>query len=163
MKVQSKGQSKESGLHLGQGLCYVLNNDFTFGFAVEVCLGRSTEREHEQYAFCQSGTSGMILDDGTAVIGTPGVMTWKGTVFAVEVDGEFLSRDKTQYYGPHDNADSPVPNYSYLGELRSGDCADSRETCQNQVSQSCNHFNNAPGVRKWRKHESHIDVLNRER
>lgn len=120
MKVQSKGHSKESGLHLGQGLCYVLNNDFTFGFAVEVCLGRSTEREHEQYAFCQSGTSGMILDDGTAVIGTPGVMTWKGTVFAVEVDGEFLSRDKTQYYGPHDNADSPVPNYSYLGMAVTG-------------------------------------------
>ncbi|XP_065080048.1 integrin alpha-PS1 isoform X2 [Ochlerotatus camptorhynchus] len=115
MKVHDRGKAKENGLHLGQGLCYVLNNDFTFGFAVEVCLGRSIEREHEQYAFCQAGTSGMILDDGTAVIGTPGVMIWKGTVFAVEVDGEFLSRDKTQYYGAHDNADSPVPNYSYLG------------------------------------------------
>ncbi|XP_062536719.1 integrin alpha-PS1 isoform X2 [Armigeres subalbatus] len=115
MKVHDRGKARENGLHLGQGLCYVLNNDFSFGFEVEVCLGRSIEREHEQYAFCQAGTSGMILDDGTAVIGTPGVMIWKGTVFAVEVDGEFLSRDKTQYYGAHDNADSPVPNYSYLG------------------------------------------------
>ncbi|XP_058812027.1 integrin alpha-PS1 [Topomyia yanbarensis] len=120
MKVHERGKATENGLHLGQGLCYVLNNDFSFGFAVEVCLGRSTEREHEQYAFCQAGTSGMILDDGTAVIGTPGVMIWKGTVFAVEVDGEFLSRDKTQYYGPHDNADSPVPNYSYLGMAVTG-------------------------------------------
>lgn len=120
MKIHERGKATENGLHLGQGLCYVLNNDFSFGFAVEVCLGRSIEREHEQYAFCQAGTSGMILDDGTAVIGTPGVMIWKGTVFAVEVDGEFLSRDKTQYYGPHDNADSPVPNYSYLGMAVTG-------------------------------------------
>lgn len=117
MKVHDRGKAKENGLHLGQGLCYVLNNDFSFGFAVEVCLGRSIEREHEQYAFCQAGTSGMILDDGTAVIGTPGVMIWKGTVFAVEIDGEFLSRDKTQYYGAHENVDSPVPNYSYLGKM----------------------------------------------
>lgn len=120
MKVHERGKATDNGLHLGQGLCYVLNNDFSFGFAVEVCLGRTIEREHEQYAFCQAGTSGMILDDGTAVIGTPGVMIWKGTVFAVEVDGEFLSRDKTQYYGPHDNADSPVPNYSYLGMAVTG-------------------------------------------
>ncbi|XP_058442680.1 integrin alpha-PS1 isoform X2 [Malaya genurostris] len=120
MKIHERGKTTENGLHLGQGLCYVLNNDFSFGFEMEVCLGRSTEREHEQYAFCQAGTSGMILDDGTAIIGTPGVMIWKGTVFAVEVDGEFLSRDKTQYYGPHDNADSPVPNYSYLGMAVTG-------------------------------------------
>ncbi|XP_053682374.1 integrin alpha-PS1 isoform X1 [Sabethes cyaneus] len=118
MKIQRK--ATENGLHMGQGLCYVLNNDFSFGFGVEVCSGRSIEREHEQYAFCQSGTSGMLLDDGTAVIGTPGVMTWKGTVFVVEVEKEFLSRDKTQYYGPHDNIDSPVPNYGYLGMAVTG-------------------------------------------
>ncbi|XP_055587793.1 integrin alpha-PS1 isoform X2 [Uranotaenia lowii] len=120
MKIHERGRTTENGLHTGQGLCYVLNNDFSFGFAVEVCLGRSIEREHEQYAFCQAGTSGMLLDDGTAIIGTPGVMIWKGTVFAVQVDGDFLARDKTHYYGPHDNADSPVPNYSYLGMAVTG-------------------------------------------
>ncbi|XP_035893961.1 integrin alpha-PS1 isoform X1 [Anopheles stephensi] len=104
-----------TGLYLGQGVCYVLNEDFSFGFAVEVCRGRSIEREHQQYAFCQSGTSGAVLPDGTALIGTPGAMTWKGTLFNVAIEGGFLSRDKFQYFAPHDNLHSPVPNYSYLG------------------------------------------------
>ncbi|XP_053658887.1 integrin alpha-PS1 [Anopheles marshallii] len=104
-----------TGLYLGQGVCYVLNEDFSFGFAVEVCRGRSIEREHIQYAFCQSGTSGAVLPDGTALIGTPGAMTWKGTLFNVAIEGGFLSRDKYQYFAPHDNLHSPVPNYSYLG------------------------------------------------
>ncbi|XP_052900435.1 integrin alpha-PS1 isoform X2 [Anopheles moucheti] len=104
-----------TGLYLGQGVCYVLNEDFSFGFAVEVCRGRSIEREHIQYAFCQSGTSGAVLPDGTALIGTPGAMTWKGTLFNVAIEGGFLSRDKYQYFAPHDNIHSPVPNYSYLG------------------------------------------------
>uniref|UniRef100_A0A182J864 Uncharacterized protein n=1 Tax=Anopheles atroparvus TaxID=41427 RepID=A0A182J864_ANOAO len=103
------------GLYLGQGICYVLNEDFSFSFPVEVCRGRSIEREHQQYAFCQSGTSGAVLPDGTALIGTPGAMTWKGTLFNVAIEGDFLSRDKFQYFAPHDNVHSPVPNYSYLG------------------------------------------------
>lgn len=108
------------GLYLGQGVCYVLNEDFSFGFAVEVCRGRSIEREHQQYAFCQSGTSGAVLPDGTALIGTPGAMTWKGTLFNVAIEGGFLSRDKFQYFAPHDNLHSPVPNYSYLGMAVTG-------------------------------------------
>uniref|UniRef100_A0A182N0T7 Uncharacterized protein n=1 Tax=Anopheles dirus TaxID=7168 RepID=A0A182N0T7_9DIPT len=112
--------SSGSGLYLGQGVCYVLNDDFTFGFAVEVCRGRSIEREHQQYAFCQSGTSGAVLPDGTALIGTPGAMTWKGTLFNVAIEGGFLSRDKFQYFAPHDNLHSPVPNYSYLGMAVTG-------------------------------------------
>ncbi|XP_058063373.1 integrin alpha-PS1 [Anopheles bellator] len=112
----SKAADSDSpGLYLGQGVCYVLNEDFSFSFAVEVCRGRSIEREHQQYAFCQSGTSGAVLADGTALIGTPGAMTWKGTLFNVAIEGDFLSRDKFQYYAPHDNVHSPVPNYSYLG------------------------------------------------
>uniref|UniRef100_A0A182QF12 Integrin alpha-2 domain-containing protein n=1 Tax=Anopheles farauti TaxID=69004 RepID=A0A182QF12_9DIPT len=112
--------STGSGLYLGQGVCYVLNEDFSFGFAVEVCRGRSIEREHQQYAFCQSGTSGAVLPDGTALIGTPGAMTWKGTLFNVAIEGGFLSRDKFQYFAPHDNLHSPVPNYSYLGMAVTG-------------------------------------------
>uniref|UniRef100_A0A2M4A3S4 Putative vitronectin receptor alpha subunit n=2 Tax=Anopheles triannulatus TaxID=58253 RepID=A0A2M4A3S4_9DIPT len=112
--------SDSPGLYLGQGICYVLNEDFSFGFAVEVCRGRSVEREHQQYAFCQSGTSSAVLVDGTALIGTPGAMTWKGTLFSVAIEGDFLSRDKFQYYAPHDNVNSPVPNYSYLGMAVTG-------------------------------------------
>uniref|UniRef100_A0A182M095 Uncharacterized protein n=1 Tax=Anopheles culicifacies TaxID=139723 RepID=A0A182M095_9DIPT len=112
---QSASGPGSTGLYLGQGVCYVLNEDFSFGFAVEVCRGRSIEREHQQYAFCQSGTSGAVLPDGTALIGTPGAMTWKGTLFNVAIEGGFLSRDKFQYFAPHDNLHSPVPNYSYLG------------------------------------------------
>ncbi|XP_035795745.1 integrin alpha-PS1-like isoform X2 [Anopheles albimanus] len=112
--------SDSPGLYLGQGICYVLNEDFSFGFAVEVCRGRSIEREHQQYAFCQSGTSSAVLVDGTALIGTPGAMTWKGTLFSVAIEGDFLSRDKFQYYAPHDNVNSPVPNYSYLGMAVTG-------------------------------------------
>ncbi|XP_049537436.1 integrin alpha-PS1 isoform X2 [Anopheles darlingi] len=116
----SASSSDSPGLYLGQGICYVLNEDFSFGFAVEVCRGRSIEREHQQYAFCQSGTSSAVLVDGTALIGTPGAMTWKGTLFNVAIEGDFLSRDKFQYYAPHDNVNSPVPNYSYLGMAVTG-------------------------------------------
>ncbi|XP_050099003.1 integrin alpha-PS1 isoform X2 [Anopheles aquasalis] len=116
----SSSSSNSHGLYLGQGICYVLNEDFSFGFAVEVCRGRSIEREHQQYAFCQSGTSSAVLVDGTALIGTPGAMTWKGTLFSVAIEGDFLSRDKFQYYAPHDNVNSPVPNYSYLGMAVTG-------------------------------------------
>ncbi|XP_058175581.1 integrin alpha-PS1 [Anopheles ziemanni] len=115
-KPQTNASADASpGLYLGQGICYVLNEDFSFSFAVEVCRGRSIDREHQQYAFCQSGTSGAVLPDGTALIGTPGAMTWKGTLFNVAIEGDFLSRDKYQYFAPHDNVHSPVPNYSYLG------------------------------------------------
>ena len=58
----------------------------------------------------------MLLDDDTALIGTPGPYTWRGTVFAVSVSENFLRRDKTLYYGPLTKEDSPVDKYSYLGK-----------------------------------------------
>jgi hypothetical protein len=57
----------------------------------------------------------MLLDDDTALIGTPGPYTWRGTVFAVSVSDDFLHRDKTLYYGPLTQDHSPVDKYSYLG------------------------------------------------
>ena len=72
-------------------------------------------RAHEQFGYCQAGTSGMLLDDDTALIGTPGPYTWRGTVFAVSVSDDFLHRDKTLYYGPLTHDHSPVDKYSYLG------------------------------------------------
>lgn len=99
----------------GQGLCYVFHNDLTFDEPHEPCMGRSTKRGHEEYGFCQAGTSGTILDDGTMILGTPGPYTWRGTIFVTSIGGEYLKRDKTRYYGPHDDATSPVNKYSYMG------------------------------------------------
>lgn len=101
----------------GQGLCYVLNNDLTYDEAYEPCRGRSTYREHEEYGYCQAGTSGALLDDGTMIVGTPGPYTWRGTIFVISVGGEYLKRDKNHYYGPHINDSSPVNYYSYLGRI----------------------------------------------
>ncbi|XP_054088333.1 integrin alpha-PS1 isoform X2 [Zeugodacus cucurbitae] len=104
----------------GQGLCYVLNNDLTFDEAYEPCKGRTVAREHEDYGFCQVGTSGALLDDNTMVLGSPGPFTWRGTVFVTEIGGEYLERDKTMYYGDHLENTSPVDKYSYLGMAVTG-------------------------------------------
>ena len=40
-------------------------------------------RAHEEWGYCQAGTSAILLADKTALIGTPGPHTWRGTVFSV--------------------------------------------------------------------------------
>ncbi|XP_046437434.1 integrin alpha-PS1-like isoform X2 [Daphnia pulex] len=99
----------------GQGLCYTLTQNLDYDETWEPCRGRPTTWAHEQFGYCQAGTSGMLLDDDTALIGTPGPYTWRGTVFAVSVSDDFLHRDKTLYYGPLTQDHSPVDKYSYLG------------------------------------------------
>lgn len=84
---------------------------FFFGFVSLFLI-----RAHEEFGYCQAGTSGLLLDDDTALIGTPGPYTWRGTVFAVSVSDDFLHRDKTTYYGPL-TEHSPVDKYSYLGKF----------------------------------------------
>uniref|UniRef100_U5EVI2 Putative vitronectin receptor alpha subunit n=1 Tax=Corethrella appendiculata TaxID=1370023 RepID=U5EVI2_9DIPT len=112
---------KTKDLRLGQGLCYVLHNDLTYEETYQPCKGRTISREHEDYAYCQAGTSGTILEDGTAIIGTPGPYTWRGTVFVISVGGEYLERDKNHYYGPHeDNDREAADKYSYLGMAVTG-------------------------------------------
>lgn len=100
----------------GQGLCYILGNDFTFDETYEPCRGRSTERAHEEYGYCQAGTSGILLEDSTMILGTPGPFTWRGTIFVISIGGEYLKRDKMHYYGPHNDQNAPVEKYSYLGK-----------------------------------------------
>ena len=73
-------------------------------------------RQHEQYGYCQAGTSGLLTEDDSAVIGMPGPYTWRGTVFSVNISDDFLDRDKTQYFGPVTASTSPVDKYSYLGK-----------------------------------------------
>ena len=61
--------------------------------------------------------SGLILKD-EVVLGLPGPYTWRGTVHTKNISENFLFRDKTQYFGPVTENDSPVDKYSYLGKLR---------------------------------------------
>ena len=58
----------------------------------------------------------MIDEDQTALIGAPGPYTWRGTVFAVSVEDDYLFRDKTHYYIPVIRGESPVDKYAYLGK-----------------------------------------------
>lgn len=49
-----------------------------------------------------------------------GPLTWRGMIFVISVGGEYLTRDKTNYYSPHTDASSPVDKYSYLGMAVTG-------------------------------------------
>ncbi|KAL5276903.1 ITGA7 family protein [Megaselia abdita] len=104
----------------GQGLCYVLENDLELDDTYEPCKGRPTARQHEDYGFCQAGTSGDFLEDGTIIMGTPGPYTWRGAIYLTTVVGDYLARDKTIYYGEHSEISSPVDKYSYLGMSTTG-------------------------------------------
>ena len=73
-------------------------------------------RAHEQWGYCQAGTSALLTEDNMALIGAPGPFTWRGTVFAVSVEEDFLFRDKTHYHTPVKEGNAPVDKYSYLGE-----------------------------------------------
>lgn len=99
----------------GQGQCFTLTNRLQFDETWEPCRGRDTSRAHEEWGYCQAGTSAILLADKTALIGTPGPYTWRGTVFAVSTSDDFLFRDKTHYHSPVLGKDSPVDKYSYLG------------------------------------------------
>ena len=70
--------------------------------------------EHQQYGYCQAGTSGLLLED-EMVLGIPGTYTWQGTVHTSNISKDFLLRDKTQYFGPVTINTTPVEKYSYLG------------------------------------------------
>lgn len=75
-------------------------------------------RAHEQFGYCQAGTSGLFTSEDRVVIGTPGPHTWRGTLYLFTVSDEFLTRDNTIYNAPMQDA-SPVNKYSYLGKLTS--------------------------------------------
>jgi hypothetical protein len=72
-------------------------------------------RAHEEFGYCQAGTSGVLTDNDQVVIGAPGPYTWRGTVFVISVSDDFLYRLKNVYYAPVMETDSPVEKYSYLG------------------------------------------------
>ncbi|CAG2167049.1 unnamed protein product, partial [Oppiella nova] len=100
----------------GQGICYSLSQYLDFRRAWEPCYNRPVSKAHEQYGYCQAGTSGDITEDYDIVIGAPGPYTWRGTVFSNSVrEGYRIRDDKTWYMGPVLENESPVDKYSYLG------------------------------------------------
>lgn len=112
--ISKPGNSIDDAQH-GIGLCYILGNDFSYDDVFEPCKGRAKDKLHEEYGVCQAGTSGTLLDDGTVVLGAPGVFTWRGSLFTKNVAGNYLRRDKNIYYTPHEGQDPPIDKYSYLG------------------------------------------------
>ncbi|XP_066254673.1 integrin alpha-PS1 isoform X1 [Euwallacea similis] len=110
--IQSPDLSK---FHYGQGLCYMLEPDFKIKEnPLQFCKGLPTDKLHQQYGFCQIGTSTSFVGD-SALVGAPGPYTWRGTVFSQVVEGDFLSRDKNIYKGPLNDNPTPIDKYSYLG------------------------------------------------
>jgi len=98
----------------GQGICYSLTQYLDFQRAWEPCFNRPVFKAHEQYGYCQAGTSADISEDNDLVIGTPGPYTWRGTIFTNSI--RFGIRDdKSWYSGPVIEGASPVDKYSYLG------------------------------------------------
>uniref|UniRef100_A0A646QFY9 Integrin alpha-PS1 n=1 Tax=Hemiscolopendra marginata TaxID=943146 RepID=A0A646QFY9_9MYRI len=98
----------------GNGICYSLSQDLDFQNPFDPCYNRPVEKAHEQYGYCQAGTSGVITEDNNIVIGTPGPYTWRGTVFINSV-AQGLNDDISWYMGPVLDQVSPVEKYSYLG------------------------------------------------
>lgn len=50
-------------------------------------------------------------------MGSPGPFTWRGTIFAIEVGGNYIDRDKTVYIGPLSETPEPIDKYSYVGKF----------------------------------------------
>ncbi|XP_063973900.1 integrin alpha-PS1 isoform X1 [Diachasmimorpha longicaudata] len=98
----------------GQGQCYILTQDLKYQDLKKPCSGKPTNKAHEQFGYCQAGTSGVLTSDDRVVIGTPGPHTWRGTLYLFTVSDDYLARDSTVYHAPMQDA-SPVNKYSYLG------------------------------------------------
>ncbi|XP_076618885.1 multiple edematous wings isoform X2 [Colletes latitarsis] len=98
----------------GQGQCYILTQDLKHQDLKKPCSGKPTNKAHEQFGYCQAGTSGVLTSEDRVVIGTPGPHTWRGTLYLFTISDEFLTRDNTVYNAPMQDA-SPVSKYSYLG------------------------------------------------
>ncbi|XP_015438656.1 PREDICTED: integrin alpha-PS1 [Dufourea novaeangliae] len=98
----------------GQGQCYILTQDLKYQDLKKPCSGKPTNKAHEQFGYCQAGTSGILTAEDRVVIGTPGPHTWRGTLYLFTISDEFLTRDNTVYNAPMQDS-SPVSKYSYLG------------------------------------------------
>lgn len=98
----------------GQGICYSLTKNLTLHKTWQPCLNRPVNKAHEEYGYCQAGTSSDISDTSDIVLGSPGPYTWRGTVFTNSI--AFTAKDdRTWYMAPVQDEDAKVNKYSYLG------------------------------------------------
>ncbi|KAL1138208.1 hypothetical protein AAG570_009899 [Ranatra chinensis] len=95
--------------YFAPGLCYTLKGDFQFEELWKPCK-RAYYNEFED-GFCQFGTSGMIADDGTVIVGSPGSAVWKGAAFSFTTDNDLTLSDNYVYQT--NNWD--LQSYSYEG------------------------------------------------
>ncbi|XP_015784876.1 integrin alpha-PS1-like [Tetranychus urticae] len=100
--------------HWGRGICYSLTQYLDLHRAWEPCYNRPVKKGHEEYGFCQAGTSVDISSSNDLVIGAPGPYTWRGTIFTNSLKFD-LRDDKTWYSGQLQEPETPVDKYSYLG------------------------------------------------
>ena len=125
----------ESDNRWGQGKCFTLTQTLKNPTTWDPCEGRAKNLAHEQWGFCQAGMSAAVDEDSTALIGSPGPFTWRGTVFAVSVEEDFLLRDKTHYHTPVRPGESPVEKYAYLGmSVTSGNFLPQHQSCGQKSS-----------------------------
>lgn len=97
-----------------QGICYSLNKNLTLHKTWQPCLNRPVNYAHEEYGYCQAGTSGDISESSDIVVGAPGPYTWRGSVFTNSIN--FTPKDdRTWYMAPVQDGESKVDKYSYLG------------------------------------------------
>eukprot|EP00096_Caligus_rogercresseyi_P010607 TRINITY_DN3934_c0_g1_i1.p1 TRINITY_DN3934_c0_g1~~TRINITY_DN3934_c0_g1_i1.p1 ORF type:complete len:1077 (+),score=263.50 TRINITY_DN3934_c0_g1_i1:151-3381(+) len=126
---------KEFQHRWGNGRCFTLSQDLEHLATWDPCEGRDKKKAHESWGFCQAGTSALLTEDNTALIGSPGPFTCRGTVFAMSVEDDFLFRDKTHYHTPIKDGDAPVGKYSYLGmSLTAGNFLPPSRSCGQKLS-----------------------------
>lgn len=142
----------------GHGKCFTLSQTLDHQATWDPCQGRDkrrygnqqhqrvqkliliftfslSSRAHEQWGYCQAGTSAILTEDNTALIGSPGPFTWRGTVFALSIEDDFLFRDKTHYHTAVTEDSSPVDKYSYFGmSVASGDFLTQQQSCGQRLS-----------------------------
>lgn len=98
----------------GQGICYSLTKNLTLHKTWQPCLNRPVNSAHEEYGYCQAGTSSDISEASDIVLGSPGPYTWRGSVFTNSIS--FTPKDdRTWYMAPVTDDEAKVDKYSYLG------------------------------------------------
>ncbi|XP_052246976.1 integrin alpha-6-like isoform X2 [Dreissena polymorpha] len=118
----------------GLGMCYqmtqdlALNIDLGIGNIFTPCSGYSKVKEHEEYAFCQSGISAYITENERLIMGAPGPINWIGMINEIDIAPKFSI--KRMYRSPTTMADplpGPVSLNSYLGYSSVGGKFDNTE------------------------------------
>jgi hypothetical protein len=106
----------------GLGSCVSMSNTLDEEVAWEPCDGKPKAKGHEQYGFCQVGTSVAVDKEGNMVLGAPGPYAWRGAVFKNVIQLS-LSEEPRWFQSPVEDplpGRAPGPNpatsfYSYLG------------------------------------------------